>query len=171
MPVLTWTSNMSVGSTALDADHQALLDLVLRLDKAVRARESFEVIASLLTVSIELTEAHVHREEDIMRRLGCTVDAEHAHAHKAFLTWSHRLLDEFTNTRDQERIRGVIPVIRDWWHHHVFDQDMADHPVLAANAERVEAMLADSSLAEPILDSSPLRWPRNAGPVLGLNCL
>ncbi|WP_404381410.1 bacteriohemerythrin [Caenispirillum salinarum] len=168
MPSLTWSTDMSVGAEALDADHRALLDLVRRLDESVRAREPFEIVASLLTVATELTEAHIRREEEVLRRLGMEVDIEHAHAHQAFLTWSRRLRDDFIRTRDAGRVRSVMPVIRDWWHFHVCDQDMVDRPLYLANADRIEAILADSSLAEPILDSGPLHWPDAPAPVVGL---
>lgn len=168
MPDLTWTTDMSVGAEVLDAEHRALLDLVRRLDESVRTREPFEVIASLLTVATELTEAHVRREEEITRRLDQEIDAEHAHAHAAFLTWSRRLRDDFIRTRDHGRVRAVLPVIHDWWHHHVLDQDMADRDLFAANAARIEAMLADTSFAEPILENGPLHWPDIPAPVLGL---
>lgn len=170
MPELTWTTDMSIGAEALDADHRALLGLVQRLEDAVRAREPFEVIASLMTVVTELTEAHIRREECVMHRLGCTLDPEHAHAHAAFLTWSRRLRDDFLRTHDLCRVRVVLPVIRDWWHHHVVDQDMADRPLLTANADRITAILADTILAEPILDNGPLTWPATPFPVLGLRC-
>lgn len=154
-----WTMDMSVGVEDLDADHRVVLGLVWRLDQAIRERETFEVVASLLTVIAELTEAHIRREEEVTRRLGQNVDADHAYTHAAFLDWVQRLRDDFRYTRDRERVRTVLPVIRDWWHHHVIDLDMADRALFTANANVVQGILGTSSLAEPILDLAPLHWP------------
>lgn len=168
MPDLLWTPDMSVGCAALDADHQALLGLVRRLDTAVRCEECFDVVGSLLTVGIELTRAHSEREECLGRLLGRPVEPAHQHAHAAFARWADGVRAEFVSSRDLGRLRAVLPVIFDWWHQHVFDLDMADKPLYLDNSDRIDALLLGRVMAEPILAAPPLRWPPRPAPVLGL---
>lgn len=170
MSHLLWTTDMSIGCDALDADHRALLDLVRRLDEAVRTGEAFDVVASLLTVALELTRAHSAREEWVAGYLGRPADPEHAVAHARFVAWLRGVRDDFLQSRDRERVRAVLPVMVDWWRHHVMDLDMADRDLFLAHAVEVDALLADSVLAEPILDAAPLRWERAPHAILGLRC-
>lgn len=168
MPHLLWTTDMSIGVEALDADHRALLGLVRRLDESVRAEEPFDVVASLLTVAVELTRAHSEREERVAAALGRPVGAEHHHAHSAFVTWLDGVSNDFDRDRDRDRVRAVMPVIVDWWRHHMMDLDMADKALFIENAAMIEDLLNGSVLAEPILENGPLGWPSRLPLVLGL---
>lgn len=170
MPDLLWTPDMSVGCDLLDADHRALLALVRRLDAAVCSHESFEVVASLLTVGVELTRAHVLREERVCRALDRPVEAAHEHAHAAFVAWADGVRTEYAAHRDLGRLRAVMPVIFDWWHQHVCDLDMLDKPFYEDNALRIGRLFGADVLAEPILAQAPLHWPPRPAPVLGLLC-
>lgn len=170
MAHLLWSTDLSIGSEALDSDHRALLSLVRRLDDAVCAGEAYDVISSLLTVALELTLAHSEREELVARRLGRPVCPEHDLAHRRFTDWMESVRDDFVRGRDIDRVRAVLPVIVDWWRHHVLDLDMAEKDLFSANAGRIDDILADCVLAEPILDSGPLRWAERPQRVLGLLC-
>ena len=65
MGLLNWTENMSVGSSIIDSDHRALIDLINKVGDIATGKGNAE-IGEVLDGLIAYVEYHFAREEKMM---------------------------------------------------------------------------------------------------------
>jgi len=121
---IEWSDALSVGVSQLDRDHQIIIDLINRLDRAETESDLTDVLNTLLAY----TEYHFYREERVME----VCDYPELEAHRQ----EHVQLAEDVaelQRRHGEGDPGVTAhVLRDfvanWLAHHILLEDMAYKP-------------------------------------------
>ena len=82
---IKWTDDLSVGSSAIDRDHMAFIDLAnLLSDLNAESLEPNLVAESALLMLEEYVAGHFLREEKAMKKVKYKNYAEHHHKHEMF---------------------------------------------------------------------------------------
>ena len=121
MSVVHWSPNLSVGVEVLDADHEALIDLLNRLVAEVEGGGVFERVAERLDELIAHTEDHFRREEEIMAREEYPGAEHHGHIHAALLQEVRDFRKEFE--AGMEIGPEITEFIRTWLISHILESD------------------------------------------------
>lgn len=134
MPLMTWTSDLSVGLPDIDREHHWLLDATNLLHEELSQPEpSHAVVADTLHGLMDYTVNHFVGEESLFQR----VNYPHADAHRA-------LHDRFTAQvmgliNDHEAGKDIgtstLELLKNWLVNHIMVADKAYVPfILVANS-------------------------------------
>ena len=93
--LIDWSDDLSVGSEALDDDHQRLIGIVNQLHNAIETGQDRRTIGDLLGRLAENAGTHFAEEEKIMRRARYPGLDQHAQHHTALLDQLGELFHEY----------------------------------------------------------------------------
>lgn len=96
---LEWTEQLSVGNEMIDSDHKKLIDMVSRVERAMRTEDSFALPKALEQLNHHLC-IHFGNEVKIAQAVKFPFD-EHQLAH-------HYLQKEFQHIRDELEAKSGI---------------------------------------------------------------
>jgi len=82
MANIEWRDNFNINVSKLDAQHQAMAELVNRLHRAVADREGPDAIGAILTQLVECTRDHFETEERMMLEHGYPEYRAHMREHR-----------------------------------------------------------------------------------------
>jgi len=82
MPLIPWTTALSVNIASIDAQHQKLIDLMNSLHDVVKSGMPKENIGPVLTELIQAAAEHFAYEEKLMLENGYPKYAEHKKEHE-----------------------------------------------------------------------------------------
>jgi hemerythrin len=140
---LRWTSALSIGVAALDAQHEEFFRRVDRLLDAMLARDRSEASCLLAFLQRHVTD-HFAAEERLMREVGYPDAALHAAEHLAFAAEIAALGAMFALEGATARL--VLRLERDvtsWLQDHVYSTDHAlARFVLALRADQTHVLAA-----------------------------
>ena len=121
---VTWTKQMSVGVSALDADHQRLIDLLNVIFTACFAGVGDDYVSKTLDDLIQYTQEHFKREIDLLSAHGFPDCEDHAREHERLVTQ----LQEKCETARSQLAKGisveVMEFLRGWLVNHIMERDM-----------------------------------------------
>ncbi len=121
MSVAHWSPNLSVGVEVLDSDHQALIEVLNRLDTEVGRAAGIDRIAQILDELISHTEAHFRREEAIMAREDYPDAEHHALIHQALSEEIREFRQRFAE--GMEIGPEITEFIKRWLISHIMESD------------------------------------------------
>ena len=85
MSLMTWEPSLAVGYAPIDEQHERLVDILNRLNDAMKIGKGREIIGGVLTDLADYTVYHFSFEEELMDRHGIADSAQHKALHKAFI--------------------------------------------------------------------------------------
>lgn len=94
MALIEWTDSFSIGIPAMDQQHRHLIELINKLDQAVRISKKNPATPAILTELVEYTKSHFEAEEKVMKESGYPGIEEHRAIHQ-------KLLREVTDTMEK----------------------------------------------------------------------
>ena len=120
--LITWSPKLSVGVDSIDSQHQALVGIVNRLNDAMCAGKSADVMGRLLDELITYTAGHFAHEESIMRKHAYPGFAAHKKQHDELV---HTALDLQTKFKAGQTRIGieVMRFLRTWLSEHIQGTD------------------------------------------------
>ena len=129
MPLMSWTSHLSVHVQAIDEDHQRLIEMANRLYDAMLARNEGEILHSLFADLADYTETHFHREESFFETTAYPLTELHKQEHARMIEWVQQ-----ARGRLEQKEPGALPAelleyFKNWLFHHIgaIDKKMAPY--------------------------------------------
>ncbi len=112
-----WNKRFSTGVQEIDEQHQYLLNLIDRIENAVREYNSKEIVDVMLDMKL-YAEVHFSEEEELMRKVGYPKLEPHIQRHKQFISKADQFLDELELT-PLAVTSEAIRFLRDWLVTHI----------------------------------------------------
>ncbi len=122
MPLITWGPALQVGHKDIDEQHQKLIDLVNRLNDAMRAGHSKEILNDVLTQLVNYTVYHFNTEERLMAQYHYTASATHKTEHQKFIDDVSRFKKNFDLGQSTVSTE-IMNFLRDWLARHIMQTD------------------------------------------------
>jgi len=126
----TWSDELSVGNTFIDADHKKLVDMVNKFHDAMSQGKGGSVVGIVLDNLIVYTREHFHREEVAMERIGYPLFAEHKREHDKLIQEVQDLHESLAAGKTMLTIK-VAKFLKDWLTVHIKETDQLLSKALA----------------------------------------
>ena len=117
MSVITWTEAMSVGNTALDKDHQKLIEMINDLDQD--APDFMELFNGVL----DYTTGHFEREETHLDAIGYPGLDTHRVQHDDFADQVTDMLKQYRSHAFEEGDTRLKDFLWSWLKSHILIED------------------------------------------------
>jgi len=142
MPIMHWTSKMSVGVQEIDEDHKKLISVINRLAEDADKEDRKLAVRQSIAALLRYAEFHFAREEKMMTVARYPGLAEHKIEHRDFVTKIkdlNRLFDD-----DPEGVTNfvrdtLLDFLRDWLNHHILIEDKAYQACVTGNPDAIAA--------------------------------
>ncbi|HOV98532.1 MAG TPA: bacteriohemerythrin [Bacteroidota bacterium] len=122
MPLVQWSSNLSVGVPSLDAEHKQLLELINKMHEAMQRGEGKTVVANILDQLIRYTQTHFKHEEEIMAKTRYPQAAVHSLHHNQLTKKVLELQKELANGSVSVTLE-VMNFLKSWLQDHIIKMD------------------------------------------------
>lgn len=142
MPLIRWTTEMSVGLTELDDDHRTLIKIINHLNANIGESMRLETVRQCLVALRRYAEFHFAREERVM--IACNfpgIDVQKSE-HRDFI----KRIQEVTRRFDADPQAAstvvndeLLGFLREWFNHHILIEDMAYRPYVESSTEAKSA--------------------------------
>ena len=119
--MFAWTDDMSVGSSVLDADHRAFLDLAQLIHDAKSTGDAM-VVLSALSMLEEYVDGHSLREEKAMQAVKFPRLDEHRLHHGLFRA-RIRAVAEVYRQGTKAAVNELAEMVADWLRNHIRGDD------------------------------------------------
>ncbi len=116
--VMAWTDELSIGISAVDAQHKGIIETLARLCETVADGESWDATLVLSGDMIDLFESHFTSEESFMRSIRYPGVDVHVEAHSAFFTDFSGLVYRIEK-HDGSVAGDLVKCVRSWAFDHV----------------------------------------------------
>ena len=123
---IIWKPSFSVGDPSIDAQHQQIIAMINEVHEAWAAHKSDADLKGIMDRLVKYTVAHFHHEEQVMLDCGYPALAAHQLLHVQLRS---RTLD-LRNNITLVTARDVLVFLKDWWCHHILEEDKAYSPYL-----------------------------------------
>lgn len=131
MPLIQWTTTMSVGLDELDEDHKLLISVINQLDRNTDAEPRSDVIRQCLMQLRRYAEFHFAREEKVMTACKFPGIGVQESEHRDFIKRIKDVTERFdAGPENAANVvnRELLDFLRDWLTHHIMIEDMAYRP-------------------------------------------
>ena len=115
-------TELRVGVPAIDADHQALLDICDQLLAGARSGQALDGLEPILAAMISRARAHFDAEERVLDRAGYPALASHRAEHRRLMVQAETLRDHWAEV-DGARVGAVADYMRTWLLDHIRTED------------------------------------------------
>lgn len=119
---VTWKPKYNTGIKKIDDEHMALLNLINRLQVAVRYHQGECFEKQALEELIEYTTIHFQREEEIMKKYGYPGYQHHKQLHDE-LAEEVRLHAAQFKKEGHAALTEIAPIISKWLTEHIYVED------------------------------------------------
>lgn len=126
---LAWSTELSVGVDALDAQHRGLIHLINRFG---REPIEMEEMAALLEKVIAYAARHFNDEEDWLLANAPHLLEHQIECHCRFITQAYEFADRFQCGEDVELRDRVHSFLCDWLQRHIREEDQRYCPARRA---------------------------------------
>jgi hemerythrin len=129
---MPWREDYSVGNDSIDEEHKQILELINDLHRVVvlQRREDSVAVNSVLEQLMHYTVRHFQHEEEIMRACGYPGLEEHKALHGRLRRRTAAMRTNMFLVTD----RDMLSYLKEWWHHHIIQQDQGYAPYLSVMA-------------------------------------
>jgi hemerythrin-like metal-binding protein len=122
MALIDWEDSLSVGVASIDGQHRKLVDLINKLNDAMKLGKARDLLGSIFNEVIEYTAYHFSTEEDYMERAQFAGAGMHALEHKQLVNKVLGLQKEFAAGKVTITVE-VMNFLRDWVAKHILTTD------------------------------------------------
>jgi hemerythrin len=122
MPLMTWTSELSVGVTVLDEDHKKLVAILNELHDGMAAGQGRATLGKVFDGLVEYTKTHFAREEQFLFETEYPRAEVHKKQHEDL---TMRVTDLQTRYRNGALTltKEVLNFLKDWLTYHIKGHD------------------------------------------------
>lgn len=122
MDIIKWRQSYETGITSMDTQHQKLIELINRLYKVIRNRESGEGVSEILDEMNAYAEMHLLEEEDLLKTNDYPELASHIEFHQGYREKVETLIAE-SKQGNEAVIQETYRFLRSWWMEHIVTDD------------------------------------------------
>lgn len=129
MPLINWSSNLSVNVAEMDRQHRKLVDLINELFDAMSSGKGKDVIGKILDGLTEYTKTHFASEERMMQR--------HNYPELSMQQSEHTKLTRQVMDLQEKNKGGKVSItletmnfLKDWLQNHILQNDKKYGPYL-----------------------------------------
>ncbi len=134
-----WSDKMSVGVPEIDGDHQVLIELIGQIEGAMGAKESENVIGTVLNALADYTEYHFAREEAMQKAVGYPAFDDHKQVHEALKGQVMDYLSRYAEDANSVNITDLSAFLKKWLVEHIMKEDFGYKPYCENNPKASEA--------------------------------
>jgi len=128
MPLVKWSSRLSVGVTEFDGQHQKIVEMINTLHDAMKSGQGASLIGNIVESLINYTSTHFAAEERLMQQHGFPGLDEHKAQHAALVT---KVLQMQAKYKEGKALpQGLMLFIKQWLMTHILDEDKQYGPFL-----------------------------------------
>ena len=129
MPLIVWDDKFNVNIGEIDRQHQQLVNMVNKLNDAMRQGKGKEILAGTLSGLISYTRTHFGTEEKYFERFAYPDTAAHLNEHQAFVAKVVDFNQKFTAGQIGLTIE-LMNFLSDWLVKHIQGSDKKYGPFL-----------------------------------------
>jgi hemerythrin len=122
MPLMEWTTDLSVKVSEIDDQHRKLIGLINKLHDAMRAGQGKEVLEGTLQELAAYTVYHFQNEEKYMQQFNYPGYLKHKGEHAAFVKKVMDFQKDFAAGRLGVTL-DLMNFLRDWVNKHIKETD------------------------------------------------
>ena len=123
MQEIIWNDDYSVGVQQLDEQHKKIISFINRLVNDTNLSVYSESLNEALTEMLKYSIEHLRYEENLLKENDYPDFDSHKQFHEDYIKRS----SEFSISAMDSDYRvptEVISYLRDWWEHHILEEDM-----------------------------------------------
>ncbi|WP_235893931.1 bacteriohemerythrin [Oceanidesulfovibrio indonesiensis] len=134
-PLITWSSDLSVGIDSIDDQHKVLVDLINELNEAMKQRKADSVILDILDRLKGYVVEHFAHEEKLFAKHGYPEARSHKDVHQKFVD---KVLDFEKQLKSGSVTLSmeVMKFLKDWLTGHIMGTDKKYSPFLRQKGVR-----------------------------------
>jgi hemerythrin len=122
MPMLQWSSALSVNVREIDEQHQKLINLINKLNDAMLQRRAKEEMGSIINELLRYTVVHFSLEEGYFDKFGYPDTPAHKAEHVKFVAEAKKFKEQFESGKLGLSIE-VMTFLSDWLKNHIMGVD------------------------------------------------
>lgn len=122
MDIIKWRDSYETGIKSMDTQHHNLIELINKLYKVIRNKESPGVIEEVLREMTQYAEKHLQEEEGLLKSNGYQDFDEHLALHKEYMEKLEKLITESKQEKDAT-VQKTYTFLRQWWVEHIMVED------------------------------------------------
>ncbi len=122
MDIIKWRESYETGIGSMDQQHRKLIELINRLYKIIRKKESVESIHEIMGEMTKYSENHLQEEEGILKSNGYPDFASHVAIHQDYLDKMKTLLAA-SEEDIESSVQETYAFLRHWWMDHIISED------------------------------------------------
>ncbi len=129
MENIVWSDEFQVGVAILDQQHRRLISMINKLIGSSPVTTRSETVSEILDDMTRYAREHFATEEKLLDVHGCPQLEEHRKQHQAY----QKKTAEFccATTLGVPEVPGaLLAYLREWWLHHILEEDMKYKPFL-----------------------------------------
>lgn len=123
MPLMEWTTKMSVGVTQFDDEHKKLVAMVNELFDAVQGGRGKDALGKILDGLIAYTKTHFANEERFMQQHGYPDMAAHRAEHEALARQVVEVQQKYHSGATATLSMEVMNFLKNWLVKHIQGTD------------------------------------------------
>lgn len=140
---IVWLPSMSVGIEKWDSDHKVLLELINRLDEALRNSGGPETVRRAIDTLVAYAEVHFRIEEHLMQTLRYPRYASHRAEHDTMRAWIAERREWAESGDSAAVLADMAEHLVHWLYTHVLTIDMQYTEFFDEQRRKVGALLDD----------------------------
>lgn len=128
MPLIRWSSRLSVGITQFDNEHKKMVEMINDLHQALKTGRGSASIGTILDGLIGYTSTHFASEEILMQKHAVPGLEKHKAEHSALTNQVLEFQKEYYNGKAVPQ--SLMLFIKGWLMKHILDEDREYGPYL-----------------------------------------
>ncbi len=121
-PLIQWRDEYSVGSKAMDLQHQRLIDLINNVDELIQKGSDLDKLDPVLDAVVDYTKTHFASEEAHMEKMGYPDLENHKDGHRVLTRQVSDICEE-AKGRDPEVMSRMLVFLETWLIGHIVGID------------------------------------------------
>ena len=122
MPLLEWSSSLSLGLERIDNEHRKLIDLINDVSDAIITNNTGDIIEWVLSDMYDYSNYHFSTEEKLMKKNAYPGAADHIKEHEDFRIKVAELQEQYKVMKDSVSII-ILKFLKDWLVKHILNTD------------------------------------------------
>ncbi len=123
MPLIEWSSELSVGIDSIDEQHKKLVNMINALNDAQLTGSSNELLGKIFTGLAAYTQKHFTYEENMFAEHGYSDSQEHKRQHNELISQVVELKEKFMENPQGTINADLMQFLKRWLTNHIMRTD------------------------------------------------
>jgi len=123
MPLIEWSTELSVGIKSIDEQHKKLVNMINALNDAMLLGESNELLGEIFSGLAAYTQKHFTYEENMFAEFGYSGSQEHKRQHTELIAQVIELKEKFIENPQGTISADLMLFLKRWLTNHIMRTD------------------------------------------------